>query len=310
MAYLARQKKGNAEYFYLVENIAVSRGKRRQIRKYIGSERPSDKKLQILIAQFEEEIQKEKVALRGYHYLAAEQIGQVDGINRSFLQRYNKVNEVVQEQFNQNFVTAFVYNTNSIEGSTLTPREVELLLTENIAPNKPLDDVLEAKSAGEVLKFIKSYKGEFGQDFALKIHEVYFKDSKPAIAGKYKTHANRVIGSTFDTTPPEFVLTDMKLFFKEYDELRKKLHALELAAWVHWKLVRIHPFQDGNGRTARILMNYVLFHNGYGMIDIKTREKQAYFKALEKCNYNHNAAPLAVRLVRRFAKQYANALKA
>ena len=56
-------------------------------------------------------------------------------------------------------------------------------------------------------------------------------------------------------------------------------------------------------------MNYLLHANGYGMIDIKTKEKQAYFKALEKCNYNNNAAALAIRLVRRFVKQYANALK-
>ncbi len=309
MAYLARQKRGGKVYYYLAENIAVSQGKRKQIRKYVGTTKPSDSKLQILISNFEEELKGEKIKLRGYHYLSAEEVEKAGSVNNGFWQRYNAVNETVQDQFDQNFVNAFVFNTNSIEGSTLTPREVELLLVENIAPNKPLDDVLEAKAAGEVLKFIKTYSGNFGQDFVLKVHEMYFRESKPAYAGKYKSHDNRVMGSTFETTPAQFVITDMKLLFKEYEKLKKELHPLELAAWVHWKLVRIHPFQDGNGRTARILMNYLLHANGYGMIDIKTKEKQAYFKALEKCNYNNNAAALAIRLVRRFVKQYANALK-
>ncbi len=309
MAYLARQKRGGKEYYYLVENIPLAKGQRKQFRKYIGDKRPSENKLQILTANFQEEMRAEKLKLRGHHYLTKQEIKEVDAVNSDFWQRYNLVNDIVKEQFSHNFVMAFVYNTNSIEGSTLTPREVELLLTENISPNKPLDDVLEAKSAEKTLNFIKSYSGELGQDFVLKIHEMYFSDSKPAIAGKYKTHANRVIGSSFDTTPPEFVLTDMKLFFKEYEKLKKELHQLELAAWAHWKLVRIHPFQDGNGRTARILMNYILRTNGYGMIDIKTREKQTYFKALEKCHYNHDASALAIRLVRRFKAQYSNALK-
>src|SRR3989344_6080799 len=101
----------------------------------------------------------------------------------------------------------------------------------------------------------------------------------------------------------------MKLYFQEYRKLEGELHPLALAAWTHWKLVRIHPFQDGNGRTARLVMNFILKKNGYAMIDIKTKEKQSYFKALEKCNYNNNARALAVRLVRRFKKQYQNALK-
>ena len=204
---------------------------------------------------------------------------------------------------------AFVFNSNSIEGSTLTPKEVELLLKENIAPNKPLEDVLEAKNAEKTLNFAKEAKGELTEEFLLSVHEIYFRDTKPYIAGKYKTAQNRITGSAFETTPPKSVPTDIKLYFKEYEKLKKELHPLELAAWAHWKLARIHPFQDGNGRTARIIMNFILHKNGYAMIDIKTKEKQQYFSALEKCHYNNNARALATRLVRRFKKQYQNALK-
>src|SRR3989344_1297459 len=309
MAYLAKRKRGNKVYYYLAENIAVARGRRKQIRKYIGTEKPSETKLQVLISQFEKEIEKEKIRLHGFHYLTKDEINEIYEINKIFWERYNKQNRTVQEQFDQNFVMAFVFNSNSIEGSTLTPKEVELLLKENIAPSKPLEDVLEAKNAEKTLNFVKKVKEELREELLLKVHEMYFKETKPFIAGKYKTAQNRITGSAFETTPPKLVQTDMKLYFKEYEKLKKELHPLELAAWAHWRLARIHPFQDGNGRTARIIMNFILHRNGYAMIDIKTKEKQQYFSALEKCHYNNNARTLAIRLVRRFKKQYQNALK-
>src|SRR3989338_2051770 len=309
MAYLAKLKKGGNTYYYLVENIRVSQGVRKQLRKYLGKTAPSETKLQVLTSKFEEEVARTQKQLHGFHYLTKEEIREAAEVNRAFWKRHAAQSKTVQEQFAQNFLAAFVFNTNSIEGSTLTAKEVELLLEENISPNKPLDDVLEAKAAAKTFEFMNSFQGQLSQEFVLKLHELYFKETKPAIAGVYKKMQNRVAGSRFDTTPPQFVITDMKLYFQEYRKLEGELHPLELAAWTHWKLVRIHPFQDGNGRTARLIMNFILKKNGYAMIDIKTKEKQSYFKALEKCNYNNNARALAVRLVRRFKKQYQNALK-
>src|SRR3989339_1645340 len=161
MAYLTKIKRGSKVYYYLAENIAVAKGRRKQIRKYLGAEKPSETKLQVLIAQFEEEVEKEKIKLHGFHYLTKDEIAEIDEINKEFWKRYNKQNKTVQEQFDQNFVMAFVFNSNSIEGSTLTPKEVELLLGENISPNKPLDEVLEAKAAQKALYFVKDYNGEF-----------------------------------------------------------------------------------------------------------------------------------------------------
>jgi Fic family protein len=308
MAYLAKQRKGKGVYYYLVENIRSVGGRRKQMRRYIGASKPTEGGLKLLLADFEKDVQEERSHLHGFHYLTSSEIDDVGRINGAFSARYRKAGKTVQEQFDQNFVMAFVYNTNSIEGSTLTPKEVELLLGENIAPRKPLEDVLEARAAERALKFARAAKDRFDQDFILKLHRMYFRDTKPGIAGRYKIAQNRVMGSSFETTPPEMVITDMKLYFKEYAKLRKELHPLELAAWCHWKLVRIHPFQDGNGRIARVVMNYVLRKNGYAMIDIKTKERQRYFDALERCNYQNSARALAVRLVRRFKKQYERAL--
>ncbi len=308
MAYLAKQKKGNSTYYYLVENVKLAGGRREQKRKYLGKEKPSEKKLQLLMSNFEKEIEKERVKTEGFHFLSREEANEIDSINSDFQKRYSKQNKTVQGQFDDDFLMAFVYNTNSIEGSTLTPKEVELLLDEDIAPNRPLGDVLEAKSAGKALEFVKSYAGKFDEAFLLKVHKIYFEQTKPYIAGKYKTKQNRIRGSKCKTVLPEAVPLEMRFYFKEFKEREKELHPLELAAWAHWKLEQIHPFQDGNGRIGRLVMNFVLHSHGYAMIDIKTKEKQDYFKALQKCDSGNNPKALAVRLVRRFKKQYGNAL--
>lgn len=309
MAYLTEQKSGSKVYYYLVENIKIGKSKRKQLRKYIGDKKPSEQKLQILMSEFAKEVEKKKVEINKYYYLTPDEIKKVDSVNKAFQDRFKKLNKEAQEQFIQNFVMVFVYNTNSIEGSTLTEKEVELLLAENISPHKPLDDVLEAKSCAKVLEYVRNNKKELNESLILELHKMYFNDTKPHIAGKYKKKDNKVYGSKFKTTPHNLVPTDMKLLFKELKENKDKLHPLELAAWVHWKFVKIHPFQDGNGRIARIIMNLVLTNNDYAMIDIKTKYKQQYFKALEKCNYNENGEALATLLVKRFVKQYENALK-
>lgn len=309
MVYVAKLKKGKKVYYYLAENISLGHGKRKQLRKFIGDKEPVGAMLKMQMAEFEEEVEKEKLALHGHRYLPKEEIQEIDQINKEFWNRYKKQNNTVQEQFDENFVMAFVYNTNSIEGSTLTPKEVALLLAESISPNKPLDEVLEAKSAQKALRFVKDHQGSFNEKFLLNTHEIYFKETKPRIAGKYKTLENYIKGSSFKLTPPELVPKEMKEYFQEYKKLRKELNPLELAAWTHWKIVRIHPFQDGNGRIARLIMNYILHKNGYAMIDIKTQDKKNYFKSLERCNYGNNAGPLAARLVKHFKKQYQNALK-
>jgi len=307
MSYLSKLQRNNKTYYYLVENIPVSKGKRKQIRKYIGTAKPTEQQLSLELSKFENEISPKKKQLQGFTYLTKDEIKEIDEINSNFWKKYNTLTKTEKESFWNNFISVFVYNTNSIEGSTLTLKEVELLLSENISPNRPLEDVLETKSAKRAIDYLLDYKEDLSIDLITELHKIYFKESFPEIAGKLKRLNNRIMGSKFDTTPKEFVLTDLKIFIDNYNKLKKELHPIELSAWTHWAFVKIHPFQDGNGRISRLIMNFVLHKNKYALIDIKTKEKQAYFNALERCNYTSNGKPLAQRLVRRFKKQYQNA---
>jgi fido (protein-threonine AMPylation protein) len=306
MTYLSKLKRNNKTYYYLVENIPISKGKRKQIRKYIGTIKPSEKKLSLEMSKFEKDIISKRKELQGFFYLTKDEVQEIEIINSNFWKKYTKLTKTQRSIFWNNFVNVFVYNINSIEGSTLTFREVELLLSDNISPNRPLEDVLETKSAKKAIDYILNYKKDLSIDLITSIHKIYFKDSFPDIAGKFKRLNNRIRGSKFNTTPKELVLTDLKIFIKEYNKLRTELHPIELASWVHWFFVKIHPFQDGNGRISRLLMNFILYKNKFALIDIKTKEKQVYFNALERCNYLNNAKPLVQRFVRRFKKQYKN----
>ncbi len=309
MVYLAKQKRGQKEYYYLVEVLRLGKDRRKQIRQYVGTTRPSQTKMEILSAKLREKIEKEQQKVSGYHYLLPDEIQRIDKINSDFQKRFEKMDPEEKEAFEQNFVNTFVYNSNSIEGSTLTKKEVALLLEENIAPNKPLEDVLEAKNAQKVIHYLKNHNPPFTIDEVQKWHEMYFKDTKPHIAGKFKTKENWLRDGKFQTTLPQYVLSDMKNYFFEYDKQKNQLHPLELAAWAHWKFEKIHPFQDGNGRTGRLIMNHILNQHHYGMIDIKTRDKREYRKTLAKCDREETGAPLSKLLIKRFVKQYQHALE-
>ncbi|MFH1234657.1 MAG: Fic family protein [Candidatus Diapherotrites archaeon] len=307
MAYLREQKVKGNRYFYLVKNVRLRQGGWKQFKRYLGKEPPEKETLEKIIADFEGEVRAKTRSK--FEYLANHEVEFVDKINGQFWQRYRELNPSEKADWDRNFLVVFTYNTNSIEGSTLTLKETYKLLEENIAPKKDYDSIAETKAAEKCLNFIKEYKGGFEERFLLELHAKYFNESKPFIAGKYKARPNRVANSKFKTTPPELVRTDMGIFFKEFEKNRKKMHCLELAAWAHWRLEKIHPFQDGNGRIGRLIMNFILHTSHYAMIDIKTQNKHGYYSALEKSDRQASAEPLARLLVKRFIAQYKNALK-
>lgn len=307
MVYVREQKVKNRSYFYLVKNVRLRKRGWKQFKRYLGKTVPAEKELERLKREFEEEV-REKTRSK-YAFLENHLLEYADYIAEQFRGRYNKLNPEEKYEFDRNFLIVFTYNTNSIEGSTLTLRETYKLLEENIAPKKEYEDIVETKAAEKCLNYIKEYRGKLNEEFLLGLHKKYFQESKPFIAGKYKRRQNRVARAKFTPTPPELVPTDMRILFKNYEKNQKKMHPLELAAWTHWKLEAIHPFQDGNGRIGRLVMNLILNRNNYPMIDIKTRNKQSYYSALEKSDKQNSAEPLARHLVKRFIKQYKNALK-
>lgn len=177
------------------------------------------------------------------------------------------------------------YHSDAIEGNTLTLQETKLVLEEGVTiGGKPLKDHIEARNDAEAFDLMISFVNSnvsITQDVIQRIHELVTKGLLED-AGKYRTTNVRIAGSS--TTPPDFskIVKLMDEFIKDTKGL--KIHPLKKAAFIHYELVRIHPFVDGNGRVARLLTNLYLMEQGYPPIILKKTERQFYYKALNKAN--------------------------
>ncbi|MDD5054881.1 MAG: Fic family protein [Candidatus Peribacteraceae bacterium] len=190
------------------------------------------------------------------------------------------------------------YNTNAIEGNSLTLRETYLVLQEGMTiKGKPLKDHLEAKDHKEALRFLfelVSGNADTVSEYLIRqLHQLVVRETDSEFAGTYRTGSVMIGGA--DHTPPDAV--DVP---RQMDELirwlknnEKALHPVELAALLHHKLVFIHPFFDGNGRTARLTMNVLLMRRGFPLAIILKNDRKKYYRVLEQADKG-NAATLAL----------------
>lgn len=196
----------------------------------------------------------------------------------------------LQEQFE----IEMTYNSNAIEGNSLTLKETYLVIHEGLTiKGKPLKDHLEAKDHHEALEFLYGLvrhdsQPTLSEHLIRQLHQLVVKKTDEEYAGKYRT-SNVFIGGA-DHTPPDAlqVTIEMKKLMAWFTKERKRLHPVQLAAFLHHKLVYIHPFFDGNGRTARLTMNIILMRAGYPLVVILKNDRKKYYRALaqaDKGNY-------------------------
>ena len=158
------------------------------------------------------------------------------------------------------------YSSNALEGNSLTEFETKVVIEDGLTvQGKPLCDVYEALGHAEAYDHLQLMATDKQLEVSdiLKLHELFYKRIDPSQAGKFRTAPVFISGSHYPLSPPEQIpmLVDELLAWYRRHELL--LHPLELAALVHQKFVFIHPFVDGNGRVARLLMNLVLLRFGY-----------------------------------------------
>lgn len=191
-----------------------------------------------------------------------------------------------------------IYASNALEGNTLTYTETKLILETGITVSeKPLKDHLEVINLKEAMDFVESLvngKEELNERSLKDIHRlVVDRVIDRVFVGNYRRIDVMISGSKH--LPPSFltVQDEMDKFFEWMSTAMQELHPVEFAALLHEKFVTIHPFADGNGRTARLLMNFALTKNGYPPIMIKPTpdSRKAYLKALEHGNMTGDNDP-------------------
>jgi Fic family protein len=191
------------------------------------------------------------------------------------------------------FNLAYTYESNRIEGNTLSLQETNLVVNEGITVGgKTLQEHLEAINHQEAIHFIEQLVVNlqtFNKSVLLQLHRLILMGIDTKNAGVYRNVEVRISGSKH-VPPSPLLLNDLMDGYFEFYELNKRtIHPVLLAAEMHERLVTIHPFIDGNGRTARLVMNLVLLQNGYTLVNIKgnLKNRLKYYQALEQVQLNH-----------------------
>lgn len=184
------------------------------------------------------------------------------------------------------FKVELTYSSNAIEGNTLSRAETALVVEKGMTvAGKSLKEHLEATNHAQALDFIKTLAGKKRQDLTekdiLDIHKTILKKIEDTYAGRYRNLPARLTGS--ETILPNPVkIPELMQGFITWLSGKNSDHPVKIAADAHFKLVTIHPFSDGNGRTARLLMNLLLMQEGYPITIIRKEDRLEYVNALEK----------------------------
>ncbi len=187
------------------------------------------------------------------------------------------------DKLNENFMIEYTYDSNAIEGSTLTLDETALVLKENVTiEEKPLNYHLDAighKEAFYYLLDLIKEKKNLSENEILNIHSLVLM-SRVQDKGKYRSIPVTIVGSDVLLEQPYMIKPSMERLIEEYNKL--ELSLIEKISLFHLKFERIHPFIDGNGRTGRLIINFELMKNGLLPINIKSLDKIKYYDAFKK----------------------------
>jgi Fic family protein/DNA-binding Xre family transcriptional regulator len=186
----------------------------------------------------------------------------------------------------------YTFESNRIEGNTLTLKETDLVINEGLTiSGKSMREHLEAINHDEAIAYIKDLvqrKVQLNEREVLAIHNLILRGIMPENAGKYRSVQVMIKGSAHMPPQPYIVPKQMEEYFEWYFVNRSKMHPVVLAAEMHERLVTIHPFIDGNGRTSRLVMNLILLSNGFVIANIKGdyESRMKYYESLEKVQVN------------------------
>lgn len=185
------------------------------------------------------------------------------------------------------------YSSNALEGNSLTITETKLLLEDGITVNgKPIRDCYEAtghaKAYDFMLEIARAPSLNITEDTICRLHHLFYHAIDESAAGQYRSGQVFITGTEYLPPEAEAVPALMAEFTAELNNKAATLHPVLLAAFAHRRLVDIHPFTDGNGRTARLLMNLILINKGYCIISIPPVLRHDYIQALIAAQRENN----------------------
>jgi Fic family protein len=289
MVNVVKRRKGNQDYYYLYHDS--KKDKRKQHEVYLGKVIPED---------IEERKKNFALEIERKDWLPI-----LKKIHQNYKKEKKKMPPSIQEKNLKAFSVKFTYNTQRIEGSTLTLKDTTLLLEDGLSPsNRPSSDIKETEIHQKVFLDVIEQKQDLSLAVVKSWHKKLFSQTKPDIAGRLRDYEVRIGGSKFIPPPHTAVNLLVSGFFKWYNANKNKLNPVELAALTHLKFVTIHPFGDGNGRTTRLMMNHVLNKFDYPLLDIDFGDRRSYYNALEKSQTKDDDLSFLKWFMKRYFKTY------
>lgn len=302
MVYIYKKVVGSNNYYYL---RASERKGKKVISKdiaYLGSSIEEVKSNLEKLPQYKDKIRKAYKTINSFlesnHFLEKakelklkkdeflkEKTGEIEACKLHFTEVFNKLNSLTKKEALKNYIIEFAYNTASIEGNTINLEEARNLLTDGITPkDKTLREIYDLQNTEKVFFELlnSNLHDEIEHGLIIEIHDKLLENIDER-KGYRKTDI-RVVRSNFDASPGKYVKTDIDLLLKWYHENKRKLHPLALAIIFHHKFEKIHPFMDGNGRTGRMLMNFILLKNNLPPTIIHKKTRKEYLEAMREAD--------------------------
>jgi len=278
MTYIDRIKSGNKMFYYLGKTIRTGPNKWKKIRIKLGNKDPSKG----LISEKLKELKLEELDIYNADYIDVNKLEVIDDFKEVYQKHIKKVPKMIVDKEESDFVIRFTYNSNAIEGNRLTLRDTYLIIKDKQIPSgAPPKDYNEAINGKEAFDFLKQYKGKITIDFIEKINKILTKNTGVTYPGRVRFFPVKIEGA--DYTPPDEkeVPKLLNKMINFYYSNKNKFHPFVMACLIHAKFVEIHPFEDGNGRTGRALMNWVLMKAEYPKLYVPVSKRQKYYQAID-----------------------------
>lgn len=204
------------------------------------------------------------------------QIEEIKVEYRHIVEKLKKEN--IKDLFDR-FTVNFTYESNAIEGNSLTLKDVAIVISENrTVEGKDMREIYETKNSRQAVDLLLHKKIKISHKGIIQLHKIVMQSIENESG--YKKLPNFILGSNLKTSSPEKVYQHMTELIEWYNKNRQKMHPLQLAAIFHGKFEKIHPFKDGNGRVGRFLLNAVLVNEGYPPLIIRKTQRVKYLHAL------------------------------
>ncbi|MBI2631443.1 Fic family protein [Candidatus Pacearchaeota archaeon] len=301
MVYIYKKPIGNKNYYYL--RASEKKGKRLITKDiaYLGSSIEEVKSNLNNLTKFKEQIRESYKKINSFlesnHFLEKvhklklkkdlylkDKIEEVEACKLHYHSVFNKFDKLTKKEIFKNYVIEFAYNTAFIEGNTINLEEARNLLNDGITPKgKTLREIYDLQNTEKVFfEVLNKFNSKLNHELIINIHDKLLEKIDERKGYRYLDI--RVIRSNFDATPGKYVKTDMDLLLNWYNENKNKLNPLVMAIIFHHKFEKIHPFMDGNGRTGRMILNFILLKNSMPPNIIHKKTRKEYLEVMRKAD--------------------------